>query len=418
MSKKTGSGRRFMIAKNLIMLIVIAVTIVLACFSWFMHKSSATASGISIQSRKGGLDVAECVKTYTNIPGTDGYDSDQTAYTLWKDGPGEFTETLNFNDFKLTKDCTGDGVNLIVPEFNVANDYVHVKETGKEVNTNLTPANAVSNYDSDLYKLRNPNSDAPEYDYIQIEFYVRAKSRELLLGAETKLLSDTEYGTSGSNGSSLSTYTDSKKSAYGNFNVDGLVGAMRVSLIGEPCSSITQNWTGTGENIHIDKTAENAPQSVRGSAVRQILWVPRPDVFLKVSEGSAVDNWELLTGINSVTAQYYDRTHVNTYYKSVPNGVKLVSDNDLADSLKSTVSNGTVTIGNGTYATLGTSKNISNFEGTVNPCEGVVIDKNNQANVSDYYITKYTMKIWIEGTDAEARRAMDGGHFHLDLVFT
>jgi hypothetical protein len=34
-----------------------------------------------------------------------------------------------------------------------------------------------------------------------------------------------------------------------------------------------------------------------------------------------------------------------------------------------------------------------------------------------YYIHKFVMNIWVEGCDAEARRALNNGKFNLDIKF-
>lgn len=60
---------------------------------------------------------------------------DGDTFKVDSDGPGEFSDKISFDDVLLTKDCTGDGVSFIVPEFNVTNDFEMVRrENGKDVN--------------------------------------------------------------------------------------------------------------------------------------------------------------------------------------------------------------------------------------------------------------------------------------------
>ena len=74
----------------------------------------------------------------------------------------------------------------------------------------------------------------------------------------------------------------------------------------------------------------------------------------------------------------------------------------------------------GSNVVLGQNINIS--RNLVHPVQNsekstLVVNSSNKTVSDNYYVTKYTMFIWIEGTDAEARRAMDGGQFDLELNF-
>lgn len=392
MKTRKKPARHLFLTKNFILMLVLVVLIVMAVFAWFSFYKTVDASDMVVQAVSTEIDIAESIKTYNN---------DYTQ--VLTDGPGEFGPRLPVSGITLTKDCTGDGVNLIVPEFNVTKDYESVRKNGgKEVNTNLTPASAVSSMASDLAKLREPDKDAPEYQYFQYEFYVRCKNPDLILQADSCMLAQTE-----ADGQSWSTtsytkdgMTVDKKSAYGNFNVDGLVGAMRVSLEGQACTSVNQNWT--GNNLTTSAAFHT------GGSVRQLLWVPRPDIHLNVNQNEGdISNWGLSTGVTS--QQYNGETYRHDYYRATQNGVELVS-NDESAVISQNV--------NGSYK-LGQAVNISNFSTYSTPPNmiDVIVDKSDSDTRAQYYVTKYTLKIWIEGTDSEARRAMDGGTFNLKLYF-
>lgn len=403
MFEKASQKRRLFIAKNLIMMLVLAVLIVLAVSAWLSSNSKATANGISIKARYEGIDIAKCIKYYND---------DYTEVV--SDGPGVFGSTVRFEgEYQLTKDCTGDGKDLIIPEFNIANDYKKVKQTGKDVNTELNPVNAVSSEQVRINKLKNPDKEIEEFQYYQFEFYVRSKKKDISLTADSSLLSRTEIDgrTLGTTSYQKNGIQVDKLSSYGSFNVDGLVGAIRVALIGEPCTSITQKWNGT--TLKTEKGAD-APKSVRLNPEKQLLWLPRPDIFLKVSEGSSINDWELMTGLSASneegTPGYI--SHHNTYYKHEQGstGVKLINDESTV------VSEGTE---NG-HAILGKTVSISDYsynDDVVPVTEELRVKPTDASNTSQFYVTKYTLNIWIEGSDAEARRAMDGGEFDLNLVF-
>lgn len=405
MKNTTSHTRRLLLSKNFILMVVMLVVIIVAISAWFTVNKTVTANNIMVQAQSTEIDIAKCVKTY---------DSNHDVVT---DGPGVFDNILEFNDIPaLTKDCTGDGTvkptanngyipNLIVPEFNVTKDYESVRtHSGKEVNENIKAADAVSDVDSATAKLKNPDAEAMEYQYIKREFYVRSKKSELRLSDNCQLLAKTEDD-GGSLAITLNT-GNSKKSAYGNFNVDGLVGAVRVALIGEACSQVNQTW----QNNKL--TATSATRLV--PPVKQFLWNPRPDVKLNVnpSEGNITD-WTLSTGVAA------GDTYKHTFYErnSANNGVELVTIDPLHDN---PVKDPKAAVSTGTYnniKSLGqTNINISEFS-NFSPTS-VIVDGSNPSVTENYYVTKYTLLVWLEGTDSEARRAMDGGEFKLKLYFT
>lgn len=423
MTIKAGRNRRFLLTKNLILMLVMIVLIILASMSWFTLVRTVRADNIVVKAISSEVDIAPSLKTYNS------------SNQLLTDGPGEFGSELSFNGpYTFTKDCTGDGSNLIVPEFNVTKDPVTVKQVGKEVNTNLNPGNAHSDFSRSLAKVTADNvnlgsfglltsqdikdragDDISEYQYIEEDFYVRSKNKDLLLTGDSQLLSATEVD--GHNLSEVS-YTKSgvsynKKSAYGNFNYDGLVGGIRVALIGKGATSVNQTWNNVSGTNTVTATSANFGHDENNkSEVKQILWLPRPDVMLNVSGGEDVTNWSLSTGLSS------GDSYTNTYYRKKANetGVELVSNDTDA---KTKVSSGTYE----GHKSLGNNVNISDFSsyentgGSAVRVSNLVKDKTNLSDVRSYYVTKYTLKVWIEGTDAEARRAMDGGSFNLTLKF-
>lgn len=390
MAKKAGSKRRLMV-KNLIMMLALLAVIIVAIFAWFTSRQSATASGISVVSENPGIDIAPCIKTY------------DANWNVVTDGPGEFGTGFSILDsddnvnLTLSKDCTGNGENLWVPEFNVTKDYDNVRRNGgKEVNTNVSGMAAKSQEQARIEQLKDSTEDAPEHQYIELEFYARTQNDNLTLAAGSQLLSKTE-----ADGGSLSTVPavgNAKRSAYGAFNVDGLVGAMRVALLGEACNVVNQSWSqdsgNTGKILSTDCPAAN-----RSERIKQVLWYPRPDVMLSIPETAGdVTNWSLHTGLTT------GDTFKNSYYQYNGEGMTLVNpDNDAKTKVSSAAPQ------------LGTSVDISDFgDFTQNKVE-LVKNKNQYQEKEEYYLYKYTLRIWIEGSDSEARRAMDGGQFQLTL---
>ncbi len=401
MKKKTSRKRHLFLTKNFIMMLVMLVVIIVAVSAWFTQYKTVTADSISVKAASTESQIARCIKTYN---------SDGTVKT---DGPGTFGDKVVFDiptDFsslaKFSKDCTGNGMDLIVPEFNVTNDFESVrKNDGKEVNENLASSPARSNLDIAQYARQNPTVDAENYpdEYkdcklYELEFYIRSKSKDISLQANSLLVSETEL-----RGHNLSTVLDGKKSEYGNFNVDGLVGAIRVALIGEYCTEVIQNWTNTNQLI---TEGDQAPTTVRSAKEKQLLWVPRPDVKLNVNQETGnITDWTLSTEVSS------GDSYKASYYTPTSGGVTKVEDDNSA-----VISSGTETVNNVSVKSLGEPTNISHYPSSEN-WDTVSLNIDTTGVRENYYVTKYTLRVWIEGTDSEARRAMDGGKFSIRLSF-
>ncbi len=399
MKKKTSRKRHLFLTKNFIMMLVVAVVIVMAISAWFTSNSSADASGIYLVSENPGVDIAPCIKTYN---------ADGTVKT---DGPGEFGNGFSIvhgetspdesevYNLTLSKDCTGNGENLWVPEFNITKDYDNVRVNGgKEVNTNVAGVAAESQEWSRIQHMLDPTKDAPEYHFIELEFYARTQNDSLKLVASSKLQSETEA--SGGDLSAAPAQGSPKRSAYGAFNVDGVVGAMRVAILGEACNVVNQEWaqtTGTEGKI----ISTDCPTASRSGRIKQVLWYPRPDVKLNIPDTPRdVTNWSLTTGLTG------GDTFKNSYYMSNGTGMVLVSDDQDAKTKVSSAA-----------PMLGEDVNISDFNDFDQNTVELVETRNQYQKKSEYYLYKYTLRIWIEGTDSEARRAMDGGQFQLTLKF-
>lgn len=408
MKIKASRLRYLFFSKNFIMMLVALVVIIVAVSAWFVGRVDAEAQGISVRTSNSGIDIAPCIKVYNDPNDAAVYDSGKEKYTPLSEGPGIFQSELVFQVDtigQLVKDCTGNGSELIVPEFNVTKDYNSVRKNGgKEVNLNLGASYAKSNLDAEQYLREHPDQDAPGFEFFEFEFYVRAKESNLKLKAQSRVISETE-----ASGKALSDTTGlgGKKSEYGNFNVDGLVGAIRVALIGSPCTGVTQNWKAVegSEDYVLSSTT-----AVTGTATQQFFWLPRPDVHLNVTPSDDdISTWTLDTDVKA--SDYDGDSYKASYYvKNGNEGVTLVDNDDTAK-----VSSGTCSEGSLQVMCLGNDVGISDFSEQPTPISLRV--NSNNAQTEDYFVTKYQLRVWIEGADTEARRAMDGGKFSIKLFF-
>jgi hypothetical protein len=193
------------------------------------------------------------------------------------------------------------------------------------------------------------------------------------------------------------------------------------------------------------------------------LWIPRPDLVLKAK--TTLDGWELYNGVtagNSNTLDFggetvtfgqltrrheffqpsgadgtpksytgeiltnrnvahmtsSDTSAEKTISKRTGTGVSESTWRDTDDNSKLIVSK---TVNGTSYATLGQDAVISSLDYSDNAWvqstlkRDATVPDSDTTNFRNYYVFKYKMRIWIEGTDTEARRAMDGGTFNLHL---
>ena len=392
--------RRLLFSKNLIIMLVLLAVIILSIWSWFSVSKTVTATGITVSSGlPSEIDIAPVI-----------YGTDANGVPV--EGPGEFQSSLTFNGpYKLSKDCTGDGMYLYIPEFKSTKDKQEAKADGKIVKDAGQMTNAISQLDSKKEHALHPNQDAPEYQFIEHEFYVRTTDKTYTLKDTSILLSETE-----ANNTRLSaTPSAAKKSAYGNFNVDALVGAMRVCFIGQPANNVNQTWV----NNHVVTTGTTTPTCSLGTKERQLLWVARPDVYLDChpNDDTNWSNWTLNTEILPTSSATNSRgdtikniTRKHEYIKSQSSVLTKVTDDHAI------VSSGSLT--SIKAMPLGTDVDIAHYSSDNQPTKSSLRkDSEENSSSQDYYVYKITMRIWIEGTDSEARRAMDGGEFRLNLQF-
>lgn len=195
-------------------------------------------------------------------------------------------------------------------------------------------------------------------DYMQINLDFRAKSDnnptsiKLMLKAGSKI--STVAPTAKLKGPDIE-----NKSTFGDFSKDYVVGGIRVS-------AMPNSTTITGEPIFV--------------------WIPEPNVQLKVDKTGETKTYSINT--ESVTGQ---DTH--TYVSRINNTAEPKYTTATLTGENSAIS-GQITSGVGS-----TEKTIVN------------LTKN-----GEYYTGSATFYVWLEGCDTEARRALVGGKFRLQLL--
>ena len=438
--KKTPGGRRLISFKNLIMMFVILVVILGTIFAWFSRNKEVTANSMTVQAK--GNDLVELALP-EKVDGQDSFPLDNADWS----SDIVFKKTGYLKD--LVKDVTSDGIQFVVPNFEASSS---LKE-GRKVNTDDVWVDGLSSKEALNNDIAN---DDDQYDYLSFDFYIRSTSKSIRVREGSFLASGSELGIkdNGKTDTNGNNVVTSKKalvgrgvyrpSSYGPgtdsdycFSADAVIGAMRVSLVGTQVASI-ENM-----NAAVKNDVLTSDPSLK------FLWLPRPDLFLNTNDNS--NDWRLLTGIgvnNSVSSDTYDetnKTYCHSFYKGLWNnneetaanaegtirkGLKQqvywdssVTTEKTKDSSVFYVSN---TIGDnqlgqvGHVPTLNQSAQIAggDVSSVSNISFNATSDPEDERPTSGYYVYKFTMNIWVEGEDAEARRSMNTGMFSLVLDFS
>lgn len=207
------------------------------------------------------------------------------------------------------------------------------------------------------------NHNGANVDYMQINLDFRARSNsgadsiKLILKAGSKI--STVAPTAKLKGPDAE-----NKSTFGDFSKDYVVGGIRVS-------AMPDSTTITGEPIFV--------------------WIPEPNVELKVDTTGETKTYSILT-----TPEKDQTKH--TYVSSINNNPTPTYTTDTLTGDNSAIS-GQITPSEG--ESKGTEKEIVSLT---------------KKNSTGYYEGSATFYVWLEGCDTEARRALVGGKFRLQLL--
>lgn len=444
MLKHARPNRRLLITKNLILMLVLFVVIGLAIYAWFALYQDVDASNMQVQIRSvDNVEIALPEKIEVNNEMKDSFPNKNEDWS----SEINFKKSGYFVD--LVKDVTSNGEQFVVPNFEAANNL----EEGRKVIKDDVWVNGLSSKDAITNRYAN---DDDQYHYVSFDFYVRSQKRSISVQNSSFLAAGSELGFDGTNTNSqnskdLKGSNIYRRSTYGAaegdanaFSADALVGAMRVSLVGAPVDSVRQSGGLCVENSYLGATWASA-------AKRKLVWLPRPDIYLKTDNAS--NNWKLFTGIKpsgnvtqgelsgSQIDNIANKTYCHSFYKGdviEPSGGNSVNKGLTAgaycDPAVKTISGAATNkeffvvsdtrndedLGEtGHYPTLG--KNLTVGDNALDSSKdirftGTGIQGDNRP-IKDYYIYKYTLNLWIEGEDAEARRSMNEGAFSLELDF-
>jgi len=375
--------RHSLLAKGIMVLLSLLVLMFTVTYSWFGHFSTADSSGIAARVESTG-DFEYAIGFYNNGTGGAYKVTPFTNQTSALDLEHLLaTDNVTYNllhDYKPI-DITGDGRTLIRPSMSSGNSSIVTSTTD--------------------FSIAQPN-----VQYISFDLYFRSASSgvPINLGSGSWVKGGCEINNFASmiGSSAASTFN---KSTYGNFSRDAIAGAVRIAFIPYDYSTTLSNIPAT-----LSAFQDNTPNYLHDRAM--FVWLPRPD--LKLNSTNSLTGWTLTQAADTSTAadastdghigsnihKYYNIFECQPYKSAADGGI---ASSDSERYHKEVAYDNTVT-----PAVLATaSQNFSTTNPSVSFVEGG----------KTYYYSKVNVRIWVEGTDLEARRATSGGKFEVNFQF-
>ena len=380
--------RHSLMAKGIIVLLSLLVLAFAFTFGWYTTANPrADAGGLNVNV-KGTADFDYAIGFWT--PAT-GYEYLHTAFTNSAD------MTLNL------KELTATNSNNVTETYDLLYDYKPIDVTGNGVKL-IRPAMSYGNWSVNTASNNYSNAEA-NVQYISFDLIVRAKNAcTVSLDANSYAKGNCENAPGDG---TLSGANAPNKSTYGNFSRDAIVGAVRVAFLdydnsGDP-SFNSQKLLTEEQN-----TYESEPA---------LLWVPPPDLYLNNGGNDlATTGWMLATGVLPSTT--YTRvsggadTHTETGYSTYKHQYYNIFEVGQGETA-------TTVIDNSDYVKTSSIDNNRVKFNQISPILRVVIpeDSNNngQHDANEYYYGKVRIRIWLEGTDSESRRALTDGKFSISF---
>ena len=448
-----------LMAKGIMVLLSLLILVFVFTYSWFIDpERPVTASGLYMQTSS-TLDfdmaigfVTEETGHYvvTDFTGGDSKAIDFSELTVhntltlpssdqshqnYSGTPGDYHSFNLFEEFNPV-DLTGNGATLVRPFMEFKNTGIKTSEYRVMHNYDQLKAEYQNKYyiSFDLYVRSNVNDykisvvngsyvisaaetywDVDEYD-----------DRVILEGdaLDDAVLNKTYHSrinASNIDATLLNTAPIARRSTYGAFSEDSVVGAIRVGVTkyslgeGEDIDDVTTSQFFDGNDTHIDSDPA-------------LLWIPRSDIYLQnvydpiynnddpptvTGYAESATGWVLYDKNDGVwddatfNPAYVDNVSTGKSYKEAASEhtyydwakmAKYQEDNDAELPVAQR------------YTTVDYAVTDLSAPGS----QKVVIEPIYEAG--GFYYGKCHINLWIEGCDAEARRAIDGGKFFFGFM--
>lgn len=380
MKKKQSLDRRLMISKNSILMLVILVTVFMAIWAWFASGTEATANGLSVGAKTPAtLDIA--------MPDESGLPPAADS-TEWK-------SEINFNNMSsiqriMENDVTSDGLHFIIPATKMASG-----------------TRSVVDDDSDKEEWVRATAGV---DYVSIPIYVRSENKNVYVSSTSAL----EATLTDSSGATVNQSTEDLTKYNGSRNA--IAGAVRVSVV-DMTGSLNVSEAAGVTNVAINN---NYNPLTFGSNLIKMVWIPRPDLYLDTSASV----WALKTNVTKTTTlagtDTADDTYIHRYWQIHTADEKTLNEGKLVDKTYYAGAKASPFIATDVTPTLGENVQIGNGKKWMKSETDTNTEETIQPvtmNGKSYYLYKFVINLWIEGEDAEARRALNEGEFSLRLNF-
>ena len=418
--------RHSLLAKGIMVLLSLLIMVFIFTYSWFYPPNApATSSGIMIStSTEASFEMAIGFST----PASNGYVISQfyssenidfervvipatVTFTQANGDVYEYTNptsgTINLlADFKPV-DLTGDGVTLFRPEMEIKNrsiDYAattvdHTIEANKQyISFDLYVRSSSASYSISL----------KEGSYVVGVCEATNKSLEVLateLAADPSSLTVSKSNEGAPSGTYSALVGDSvvRKSGYGNFSEDSVVGATRMAFT----QYITSGVSDLGDLLDLLTGTNLNNRSLALSHLNSsssLLWIPRPDIYLQ-DDPENVTSWVLHTAND---ADWYTAHVTDNDSRDFAVGDTYANEAAIHHYYNEAAILTAAT--NGNYAARFLTKSAVTDIATADDTSIINAISAARDNSSRTYGV-CRVNLWVEGTDAEARRAIDGGAF-------
>lgn len=339
-----------LLIKAIMLLLSLIIMVFAVTLSWYRRTDiPVNADGLSVQAS--GSEYFEMAVGFESS--VNGY-----QYTL-----SQYSKNMNLRDI-----ITADGTH-----YDVLHDFSPIDITGDGV-TLVRPSMQLKNVDID--RTSNTFSTvSPNKEYICFDMYFKSEDPCRVFLDQGSFVKGAIEDTPG-DGNLIQTEDtgDNRKASEGNFSKDAVVGAVRISF------------------VNYDQFVEGEDHESRQKQAR-LLWLPRPDVYLNSTPNATLNPWYLSTNVkpgkklheydtvsDRLPSKYAD-TYTHHFYRYDYDEI------------------------NNQYVGMDI-----NYHNTVtDPSRSVICDVDYESN--GFYYGKVQVNIWIEGCDAEARRAIAGGQF-------
>lgn len=434
------TNRHSLMAKGIMVLLTLLILVFVFTYAWFVRDDApVSANGITASTSSNvSFDVAigyASPSTGGNYVVTD-FASADNAFDFEKlyiphivslgeteienskySKNSSAAEKFNLLDSFRPIDLTGDGVRIYRPAMTNKNRSINYEE--RSVNEDITENKQYISFDLYIRTDKpdmNVSLDTGSYVVGACELS-NTTLAELADGIANNTITPgpDEHG-----GAYLKTNTAHRLSTYGAFSEDSIVGAVRISF--------TPYTTGVSTSLSDFFTRPTGTGDYSLDAAHSKLWIPRSDIYLQDRSDLDSNPWTLYTksdgsafngNVTFNDSVSYNDGGTTVSYSVMREAYTGLRDGDItyANAAKKHVYYDQTKIA----ANLGADTYANRFATVNNPIIDLESDDTSiitvDSRMSDtidgttYYYGKCRVTLWIEGCDAEARKANDGGSF-------